>query len=54
MKRIKIKKEEILTNKEYTYIGISQSFSEGEISIILIFTKENCLNNSETLDTRIQ
>jgi len=42
----------ILTNKEYTYIRISQSMSEGDISIILIFTKENCLNNSETLDSQ--
>jgi len=42
----------ILNNKEYTYIGIIQSMTEGDISIILIFTKENCLNNSETLDSQ--
>ena len=29
----------ILINKEYDYIGISQSVSEGDISIILIFSK---------------
>ena len=33
------KGRKILINKEYSYIGISQSVSEEELSIILIFQK---------------
>jgi hypothetical protein len=43
----------ILINQEYTYIGISHSMLEGDISIILIFSKikENIGNESNDLPT---